>query len=105
MQRKMTVREFGAEFSGREGRYLYSHEDQEYGSPAEHLRFQLEFRSMLVATNPNTIMLKLADNKQMMCIDCVKHVIVDDEDLVVGVVFTVFFGSDDKLNTVKILLI
>lgn len=104
-ERDLTVREFGEEFSGREGRFLYSYEDQEDGSPAEHLRFQLEFRSMLVSTNPNTILLKAADKEQIMCIDCVKRVKVSDEGLVVGIVFTVFFGGGDELNTVRILLV
>lgn len=94
--RRLSLNEFDRLFK-KEGTYYYSYEDQPDDCPARFIRFQLKFRSMVVAINPNAVMFK-SDNGNMMCIDCVKYVEIDDEGLAVGHAVTLFFGTGEELN-------
>lgn len=99
----MTVREFQQAYSETKGKYIYSYEDQDDGKPAEFIRFQIEFDTMIVATNPDTIMFTANNGEIKMVIDCVRSVKVDDSEVLVGDVFTLFFGRDDDIQTARFL--
>lgn len=75
-------------------------EDQKWNEVECPLKLRLQFTQIRVVNNPNRVYLK--DGDSYICLQRVKHVLVDSEKIPVGDILHIVCGSynDSKIDTV-----
>ena len=72
-------------------KFIFASKNQEWDKVNHTIKVNLSFKIMMIAFNPNTICFKNADNT--LCLERVKYIKVDDENSLIGAVFTVVCGD------------
>ncbi len=72
-------------------KFIFTSENQQWDKVNHTIKVSLSFKIMLIAFNPNTICFKNADNA--LCLERVKYIRVNDENSLIGAVFTIVCGD------------